>query len=732
MTCFSFPTTRQLERGVLALSVLVVLASPVLRAQTAPPAAGPAAVSAPMASPSAAAANTLHAFDPALRDTSADPCTDFYQYACGGWLKQHPIPEDRSSYGRDTEVEDLDQQVLRSILENAARENPAPNAPGHPDNTGDLTGNGPRSLSEQKIGDAYAACMDTDQINTAALKPLQPTLDAITALQSKNELPALLAQLHKQGVPGFFQFRAQQDYRDATQQIAAVEQPRLGLPEKGYYERLDAKSAALRQEYVDHISRTFVLLGETPVQAGLDANIVLRIETALAAASLSQVEMRDPSRLYHKTPLEQFLANSPSLAFAGYLKSVGAPSVQSLNVAEPVYFLQLEELLGATSVADIQTFLRWNVARSIPGTAVEQPLDDEDFSFYGKVLAGVPQQQPRWKRCADTVDRELGEALGQVYVAQRFSAADKAQAVELTKAIEQAADRDIDHLDWMSQATRVQAKEKLHRVANNIGYPNTWRDYSTLSISRTDAFGNAERADAFQVERNIRKIGRPVDRGEWEMTPPTVNAYYNPQMNSINFPAGILQPPYFDPAQDDAVNFGSAGAVIGHELTHGFDDEGRQFDGQGNLRDWWKKADAKQFGLRAQCVENEYSSFLAVDTLHVNGKLTLGENLADLAGLRLAWLAYQSKAKASNVTLDKPGDAAYGGLTPQQQFFAAYGQSWCENTRPAAMRERVQVDPHSPEKYRVNGVLENVPSFAEAFSCKAGSPMVAATRCTLW
>ncbi len=665
-----------------------------------------------------------HAFDPALRDTSVDPCTDFYRYSCGGWLRDHPIPADRSAYGRDTEVEDTDEQVLRAILEKAA------------------AGGAARSADEQKIGDAYAACMDTASIDAAGTKPLAAQLAAVDALADKNGLPALLAVFHTRGIPGLFSFNAQQDYRNASEEIAVVAQPHLGLPEKGYYERLDAQSSTLRSEYVAHVRRTFVLLGEPLADASRDANAVLRLETALAAASLSPVEMRSPLLLYHRTPLVQFEANSPELRFRQFLKAAGAPPVQSLNVAEPVYFLSLHETLEAASLADIKALLRWDVVRSAQSSALPQPLDDENFAFYGKVLDGVPQQQPRWKRCADAVDDEVGEALGRVYVTEHFSPADKANTEALTRSIEEAADRDIDTLDWMSAPTKVEAKQKLHLVANNIGYPDKWRDYTTLTIARDDAFGNAERAAAFNTARNTQKIGKPVDRSEWSMTPPTVNAYYDPQLNSVNFPAGILQPPYFDRTENDAANYGSIGAVIGHELTHGFDDEGRQFDGHGNLRDWWRKDDTKQFAARADCVADEYSSFIEIDAAHVDGKLTLGEDLADLAGLRLAFLAYEAKVKAG-VDPNAPESSAQnaggqntqdttGGLTPAQQFFTAYGQSWGENTRPDAMRQRVATDPHAPEQYRVNGVVENMPAFAEAFHCKAGAPMAPVKRCTIW
>ncbi len=656
----------------------------------------------------------MKGLDPKLIDATADPCVNFYQYACGGWLKQNPIPADESSYGRGTELDDQNQLVLKSILEKAA------------------SGGSDRSANEQKIGDYYATCIDSNAINEAGMKPLQPVLDRIAALKAKDELPELTAYLDSLGIGTLFDFSTDQDYKDATQEIAEFDQPGLGLPEKGYYDRTDEKSVKLREQYKAHVARTFELLGESPAQAQKDADAVLKIETELAKHSLSNVERRDPQALYHKMTLASFDSSTPSFAFTRYLRALNTPQVDSLNVTEPKFFIGLNEVLTSTDLDSLKTYLRWATIRRTPGTALPQALDDESFNFYGKILEGQPEQQPRWKRCARSTDRALGEALGQVYVAQRFSPQDKQRTLELTHDVEAAMSRDIDQLDWMSPATKIRAKEKLHLVANKIGYPDKWRDYSTLEIVRGDALGNVRRSAAFEVKRQINKIGKPVDHGEWGMTPPTVNAYYNPLMNDINFPAGILQPPYFDARQDDAVNYGDAGGVIGHELTHGFDDEGRQFDGSGNLKEWWTPEDGKKFTERADCVVKEYDGFVAVDDLHVNGKLTLGENIADLGGLKLAFLAYLDRAQKTGVDLTKKGDAEYGGLTPEQQFFVAYGQGWCQNNRPEDLRLRVQTDPHSPEEFRVNGVLVNLPEFQKAFACKTGQPMAPAKRCAIW
>jgi putative endopeptidase len=657
---------------------------------------------------------TLRAFDPQSMDTSVDPCVNFYQYSCGGWLKQNPIPADESSYGQFSVLDDQNQLVLKAILEKAA------------------AGGAERSPNEQKIGDYYAACMNVEAVDQAGLKPLQPLLDRVAAPTSKSQLPELTAYFDSLGVNTLFSFGSDQDFKDATQEIAEVDQPELGLPEKGYYERKDDQTIKLRGQYVAHVARTFELLGETHEQAVKDADTVLRLETALAGYSLSNVERRDPATVYHKMSLAQFDAATPSFKFAEFLRAAQTPPVQSLNVTEPAYFAGLNQLLETTSVDDLKTYLRWAVIRHLPTTALPQALNNEAFDFYGKLLDGQPEQKVRWKRCVAATDGALGEALGQVYVAQRFSPKDKQRTLELTRDVEAAMGRDIEQLDWMSATTKARAEEKLHQVANKIGYPDKWRDYSSLTVSRGDALGNALRADAFEQNRQIAKIGKPVDRGEWSMSPPTVNAYYNSQMNDINFPAGILQPPFFDPSRDDAVNYGAAGAVIGHELTHGFDDEGRQFDGKGNLEAWWTPADGKQFTERADCVVKEYDGFVGVDDLHVNGKLTLGENLADLGGLKLAFLAYLDRAQKSGIDGQQKGGAEYANLTPDQQFFVSFGQNWCQNNRPENLRLRIQTDPHSPEEFRANGVVRNLPQFQKAFACKTGQPMAPVNRCVIW
>ena len=652
----------------------------------------------------------LHGLDPSLRDTSVDPCVNFFQYACGTWLKHYPIPPDRSSYGIDVQLHENNNLVLKSILEKASD----PHAQRDPDT--------------QKIGDYYAACMDTQAIDNAGLGELQPMLDHINALSSSKDLAPLVAALQRNGVETLFRLRAEEDYKDARRMIATAGQPRLGLPEKGYYLRTDAKSVTLRKQYVDHIAHTLTLAGEPADQAAADANRVLALETKLAMGSLSREEMRNPAKLYHPTELAAFRTQLGAFDVDSYLHVLNTPTFTSLNVATPAYFDALNKTLPQTDLASVKALLRWDLLHSMPGTALPATLDNEQFAFYGKILRGQPQQQVRWKRCVEAVDGVLGEALGRVYVAQQFSAQDKARTTTIMHDIETAMGRDIQQLKWMSTPTKAKAEIKLEDVTNKIGYPERWRDYSTLTITRGDAIGNAQRAGAFERHRVLAKIGQPTDKQEWEMSPPTVNAYYDPPTNSVNFPAGILQPPYYDPQMGDAVNYGQAGGLEGHELTHGFDDEGRQFNGDGNFSEWWTPADEQKFKERADCVVKQYDGFIAVDDLHVNGKLTLGENIADIGGVRLGYLAWQHRLQEPGV---KP-EADLDGMTPAQQFFTAYAQSWCSSTRPETLRLRVETDPHSPEEYRVNGVVENMPEFQQAFGCKAGQPMVSANRCSIW
>ena len=652
----------------------------------------------------------LKGLDISLLDPKAAPCSNFYEYACGGWLQQNPVPADRSHYGRDTEVEEQNSLVLKAILEKAA-------VPG-----------ASRSANEQKIGDAYATCMDTQAIDQKGLAPLKEELEEVDTVTSKAELPELTAQLARTGVPAFFRLSSEQDAVNATEQIAAVDQVRLGLPEKGYYLRSDEKSKTLRDQYLQHVTKMFLLIGDSPQQAADDAKKVLAFEMELARASMSNEERRDPKAIYHRLQLSALEQKTPALEMRSYLKLAGVPAIESLNVVSPAYFDRLNQLVGATDLDTLKVYLRWRLIHGAPTLALPENADAEVFSFYGHTLTGQPEQQARWKRCVADVDRNLGEALGEVYVAQRFSPADKQRTLLLASDVEAAMGRDIDQLTWMSPSTKTEAKLKLHGVANKIGYPDKWRDYSSLMITRGDALGNALRSRAFEQHRDIAKIGKPVDKGEWDMSPPTVNAYYNPQMNDVNFPAGILQPPYFDEHMDDAVNYGDAGGVIGHELTHGFDDEGRQFDASGNLKDWWTADDAKKFNERADCVVKEYNGFVAVDDLHVNGRLTLGEDLADLGGLRIAYLAYMERARQNNVDPLHSTD----GFTPAQRFFLSYAQGWCTSTRPESMRLMVQTDPHAPEAYRVNGVVVNLPEFQQAFHCTAKEPMVAKQRCSVW
>jgi putative endopeptidase len=644
------------------------------------------------------------ALDVTSMDRTVDPCVDFFKYSCGGWIKNNPIPPDQSSWDTYSKMQDENLGRLRGILETASA--PAPN----------------RNAATQKIGDYYASCTDERAIEAKGVEPLRPRLELIAKIESKAEIAGVAAAMIGNNV--LFRFHSHQDFKDATQVIAYADQGGLGLPDRDYYVKEDAKSVDLRKAYVAHVQKMFELLGDQPDAAAAEAQTVMRIETALAKSSMTRVERREPKNLDHKMTSGELEKFSPDFQWQVYFTKVGLPSLALLNVTSPGFFKAMSEELAKENLADWKTYLRWHLVNA-DAPFLSAAFLNEDFDFYGKTLQGRKELRPRWKRCTDEVDRNLGEALGQVYVEKYFSPDAKQQALKIVKEIETEMEQDINSLPWMSAVTKQQALLKLHAMANKIGYPDKWRDYSKLAIIRGDELGNVERARGFEFNRELAKIGKPVDRGEWAMTPPTVNAYYNSQMNDINFPAGVLQPPAFDPASDAAPNYGDTGGTIGHELTHGFDDEGRQFDAHGNLRDWWTADDEKEFVKRASCVSNQYSTYIVVDDIKINGKLTLGEDVADLGGLILAYMAWKEDTKGQNL---RPLD----DLTPDQRFFVGYGQSWCGETRDETKRLRATVDPHSPGKYRTNGVVSNMPEFQEAFHCKAVSPMVNENRCRVW
>ena len=652
----------------------------------------------------------LPGLDKRLMDATADPCVDFFQYACGNFSKLYPIPADRSSFGTGAIVAEHTEHQLHVMLEKAA------------------AGGANRSANEQKIGDYYASCMDTEAIDSNGLKPLQPELDRIAALNSTSALPELLAHFQLINVNALLNFGEQQDFKDARKQIAAVDQGGLGLPERDYYFRTGDAADETRKEYVQHITNVLKLMGEPESKAASDAQEIMQLETALAKVSMDITSRRDPNKIYHMESVSELSSLAPNLAWNRFLESSGAPAITELNVTNPDFFKGLNALVASTDLQTIKTYLRWQLVNSIPSEVLPKAFDEEHFDFYNRKLSGQPEQRARWKRCVQATDGALGEALGQVYVAQEFPPANKQATLQMVRDIEGAMDQDLDTLDWMSPATKTRAKEKLHAVADKIGYPDHWRDYSKLTIVHGDAFGNAMRAIEFESLRQLAKIGQPVDRGEWGMSPATVDAYYNPSMNDINFPAGILQSPLYDAKATDAENYGHMGAVVGHELTHGFDDEGRQFDANGNLSDWWTADDAKQFEAKADCEVKEYSAFVATGDAKVNGKLTLGENTADNGGLRLAYIAFLADAKRKGIDLTQKQD----GYTPGQQFFVAFGQDWCGATRPEQLRLQVQTDPHSPRQFRVTGVVQNMPEFSQAFGCKTGQPMMPANACRVW
>jgi len=646
-------------------------------------------------------------FDPSNLDKTCKPCDDFYQFAMGGWMKANPIPPEYSVWGSFSQLADKNQMNLREILEAAAGAKAAPGS------------------NEQKIGDFYASCMDTAAIDAAGTKPIEPELTQIAAVQTLADLQAETARLHSRGVGALFRFSSTQDAKDSAQEIAAAFQGGLGLPEREYYLKPDEKSAKLRDAYVKHVANMFALLGDPGDVSGAQAAAVMKIETALATASMKNTDLRDPDKTYHKMTLADLRPVTPNFSWGAYFKAVGHPELKEINVGQPEFFKALDAQLAGTPTEDWKSYLRWHLVNAA-APSLSEKFVNEDFEFRGKTLTGAKEIQPRWKRCVQATDRNLGEALGQVYVQKYFPPAAKARALEMVHNLLAALKDDLQTLPWMGPETRAQATAKLEAFMLKIGYTDKWRDYSALKMERRSYAENTVRSAEFDFARRLNKIGKPVDRTEWGMTPPTVNAYNNSSMNEIVFPAGIMQPPFYDPNADDAVNYGGMGAVIGHEITHGFDDHGSKFDGKGNLKDWWTPEDLKNFNARAKCVSDQFDGYAVDGDLHENGKLVLGESIADLGGLAIAYAAYEKSLQG------KPRPPDKDGFTPEQRFFLGWAQVWGANQRIEYARLMANTNPHPLGRFRGNGPLSNMAEFAKAFGCKHGDAMVREQACKIW
>jgi len=655
------------------------------------------------------ALHEIPAFDVNAIDKTIDPCLDFYQYSGGSWMKNNPIPADKSRWGRFDELSEHNLYILRDILADAQ-------APGK------------HSAIETMVGTYYGSCMDESAIEKKGTAPLVPELEKISAIATKEDLIRQVAYMHRNGFSALFAFYPQPDMHDSSQTVANLDQGGTTLPDRDYYIKDDAKSVETRQKYVEHVQKMFELAGDKPEAAAAEAKTVLTVETGLAQASMDRTVRRDPKTRDHKMTVEEIAGQAPNFDLTVYFADNGSPKFKSVNVGNPDFFKQVNEQINNLPLEHWKVYLRWKTINEF-APALPKAFVDEDFLFNGKYMSGQQEVEARWKRCTKSTDALLGMALGKLYVDRTFGAEGKERTLKMVQGIESAMREDIGELSWMSDTTKKKAYEKLDTIVNNIGYPDTWRDYSSVVIKADDYAGNAERARAFEAHRQYNKIDRPTDRKDWGMTPPTVNAYYRPWMNDINFPAGILQPPFYGKLMDDAVNFGGIGVVIGHELTHGFDDQGRKFDPVGNLRDWWTPEDGKEFEHRADCTANEYSNFVSVKDdkgeVKLNGRLTLGENTADNGGLKLAYMALMHMIGNTPV---KPID----GYTAPQRFFLAFGQIWCQNVTDQQARKLVLIDPHSPGRWRVNGAVQNSAAFQQAFGCKVGQPMAPENACRVW
>ena len=644
-------------------------------------------------------------------DQSADPCTDFYQFACGNWANNNPIPADQSRWGNFGMLAERNQWLLYKDLEAAAK----PSAS--------------RTPLEAKYGDFYASCMNVDEVNQKGAAPLKPALDRIAGLKDKKELASVLTALARQdGTDALFRFGVEQDEKDSSKQIAGVRQGGLGLPDRSYYIEKAERETKIRDQYVEHMTKMFVLAGDTPEVAAAEAKSVLAIETALAEGSLSRTDLREPANRYHIKTVAELEQIAPGFAWSDYFGKIGIGSFETLNVGQPTFFEAMNKQIDSESLDAWKSYLRWHAIHDA-APWLSDNFVQENYNFYNATLQGAKELQLRWKRCTKLTDEALGEAVGQDWVKKNFPPAAKENMIQLVAALDKALAEDIQQLPWMGDETKKAAIAKLALYRNKIGYPDKWRDYSKVTVEQGDLLGNINRADEFERQRDLKKLGTPVDETEWGMTPPTVNAYYNPSMNDINFPAGILQPPFYSLEANPALNFGGIGMVIGHEMTHGFDDQGSKYDGKGNLREWQTPADRKAFTERTECEVKEYDQFAPEPGANVNGKLTLGENTADNGGIRIAFLALQNTLATEGKKLEGPKSE---GFTPAQQFFIQYGQVWCESRRPEYSRMMVKVDPHSPGKFRVNGVVQNFDEFGKAFHCKKGSPMYPENSCRVW
>jgi putative endopeptidase len=637
-------------------------------------------------------------------DTAASPCDDFFQYACGGWIAKNPIPDDQGGWGRFNALAEQNEMALRDILEGDAKS----------PSKGDPYAKG--------LGEFYSSCIDEAAVEKAGTKALEPMMRRIAGVSDARGLAGALAHMNLLGSDAFFGVGSEQDFKDATQVIAAMDQGGLGMPDRDYYLKDDDKTVKVRDAYVAHVERVFILLGDKPAVAKTEAQAVFALEKELAGAQITRTEHRDPKNVYHRMNRSDLPKIAPTFAWDAYFKELGANDVKGINVYEPAYIAAIDKHLAAEPkdgwANEIRPYLRWQLERSY-AKSLPKAFVDENFAFE-RELTGAAKILPRWKQCVRAVDNGMGEALAIPFVKVKLGAEGKQITQDMVKGIEASMQADLTTLAWMDDATRQRAIEKVHKLFNKIGYPDKWRNYDALQIEKNSYAGNVLRSNEFETKRQLAKIGKPVDRAEWGMTPPTVNAYYNPSLNEMVFPAGILQPPFYSSSAPQAVNFGGIGMVMGHELTHGFDDEGRQFDGDGNMKDWWTPTVGAEFDKRAACVANQFDGYVAVDDVHLNGKLTLGENLADLGGMKLALKTLHAKTPA----------------TPEadRQFFLGIAQVWCGARRPEVNRVRVRVDPHSPPRWRVNGPLSNTPEFAAAFSCQAGDAMVRSDeqRCTVW